>query len=137
MGVKTKKKGRKAREYCRTREGILPMAVCLGADDGLGLEAMSALWKYGDGEVGILSPQTVVFERAPRGKGTTSSMPSVPEELFGDIAVAETGQLVCPGSPSLCYRPLATWGDIVATDGRVVALLAGKTRTLFALATVG
>ena len=98
MDVKIKKKGRKAHEYCRTREGILPMAVCLGADDGLGLEAMSTLWKYGDGEVGLLYPQTVVLERATRGEGATTSVPSVPEELLGDIAVAEARQLVFPGS---------------------------------------
>jgi hypothetical protein len=49
---KRKRKGHKAREYYRTSESISAIRVGVGGADSLGLEALPAVWEYGDGAVG-------------------------------------------------------------------------------------
>jgi hypothetical protein len=113
------------------------MAVRMGTDDGMGLEAVSALREHGDSQMGILYTEALDVERSARGEGATASVPGVPEELCRDITADEAGELVWSGGTALCHRSLATWGDLVATDGGVVTIVAGEAGTLFAMEAVG
>jgi hypothetical protein len=51
---KGNRRGPRADEHYRTSQNISAIAVRVGRADGLGLEALPALWEYGDGEVAYL-----------------------------------------------------------------------------------
>lgn len=91
---------------------------------------MSALREHGDDEMGVLYTAALVSERAARGAGATPPVQNMRADLFRDIAHAETWELVCARSAPLRHRPLATWRDIVAADGRVDAFVVGAAGAL-------
>ena len=79
----------------------------------------------------------MVSERTASGEGATAPVQSMREDLFRGIALAEAGELVCTGGASQRDRPLATWRDVFAADGRTVTFLVRKAGTLFVVEAAG
>jgi hypothetical protein len=71
---KKNRRGHRAREHYRARTRISAILEGVGRAWGVGLEAVSALWESGDGEVGILRTTSVVFGGAALCAGTAAQL---------------------------------------------------------------
>jgi hypothetical protein len=85
----------------------------------VGLEALPAVWEYGDGEVGVLQAASLVFDGAACCVGAAAQVSRVWEDVLGAISVVSAGELVCAGGASVCPGPLAACEDVLAPDGGV------------------
>ena len=106
------------------------MAVENGREDSVGLETVSPLRGHVDDQMGLLQTEALVLGWTARRQGPAPSVSRMQEELCRDIAVAEAREMVCTRGAPLRRRSLAAWGDLVAADSRVVALVDGETGTL-------
>ena len=62
--AKRNRRGPRAYEHYRASQDISAMVVGVGGAGSLGLEALPAVWEYGDGEVGVLQAASLVFDGA-------------------------------------------------------------------------
>jgi len=122
---KKNRRGHRAREHYRARSRISAILERDSRARGVGMEAVSALWEPGDGEVGALRATSVVFGGAALCASTAAQMPWVWGDILGAFSVVGAGKLVCSGGASVCDRSLAAWQDILAAHGRVCAVVDG------------
>src|SRR5512135_2148707 len=133
----TGRRGHKAHEHHSARVGISPVVGVPIAADGVGLAAVPEVWQHNHHQVGAIRALPMVSGGPSAGMGTAAPLQKLPPDLLGAVGAVDPGQLVRSGGASLCAGPLAAWGHVVAADGRVLALLAGPSRTLAAVATTG